>query len=411
MTNQMNYASSLKYLNAFINYERIHGSGLSNRSWNLDRMRFLLRAAGFPQKSYRRVLIAGTKGKGSTGFFLETLLENSGVKTGFYSSPHLNDPRERIRIRGHMVSKEAWAAGLSSIQRLLNSQKLPARLGSLTYFEIMTLLAAYLFKRAKIEVGIFEVGLGGRLDATNALDHELSVITPIHLDHEAFLGNTIAKIAEEKAAIIRKGSKVVISAQVSEACGCIKKRAQLQKAVLIEASPVTASELPLKGAFQRMNAGTALTAARELGFSISQPHWKPSGVWPGRMEWLNKQLLIDGAHNPMAVRAFTRTLKEEGVRDPVIIFGTSKDKNAAAMLEILSRVSKEIVLTPISNPRTHQLQDLLELAKLYFPLVFPAVNIQDAFKIAKERAKHNKIVALGSFYLIGDLRKDFYAGH
>lgn len=408
----MNYSNSLKYLNSFINYERIHGGGLSNRSWNLDRMRFLLRAAGFPQNSYRRVLIAGTKGKGSTGFFLETLLRNEGVKTGFYSSPHLNDPRERIRIDGRMVSKEIWAEGLLHIQRLLKAHKLPASLGDLTYFEIMTLLAAYLFQKAQIEIGIFEVGLGGRLDATNALDHELSVLTPIHLDHEAFLGNTIAKIAREKAAIIRPDSNVIMSPQNKEAFKVIEAQARAQKALLIEAHPLKAAALPLEGEFQRMNAGTALAAARALGFEVSEPNWKSSGeVWPGRMEWLNKQVLIDGAHNPMAVSALAHSLEKSGVRNPVIIFGTSKDKNAAAMFEILSRVSKEIILTPISNPRTHRLQDLLELAKPYFPLVFPAANIQDAFKLAKERAKRNKIVALGSFYLIGDLRKDFYAGH
>lgn len=395
-------------------------------------MRCLLRVGGYPQKSYRRVLIAGTKGKGSTGFLLETLLENAGVKTGFYSSPHLNEPRERIRIRGQIVSKEKFAEGLSWVKRVILSgskesalKTVPSQknaqdqfrqrvgfrniLSSLTYFEVMTLLAAYLFKQAKIEMGIFEVGMGGRLDATNTLDHELSIITPIGLDHEAFLGNTISKIADEKAAIIRHHSKVVVSPQVPEAWKVIRQKAAEQNASIIEARPCL-DPLPLAGDFQAINAGAALAAVYSLGFKIQKPDWRTRNSWPGRLEWLGPHVLIDAAHNPMSVQAVVQSIQGMKIKNPVIIFGTSQDKNAKAMLKALSRLSREIILAPLSNPRGFSVAKLIEYACPYFSIVIPSLSARDAWVMAQKRSNagksNRKILALGSFYLIGDIKKN-----
>ena len=218
----MTYSQSLNYLNSFLNLERIIFTP-NNRLWNLERMELLLKWFSHPEKSFFPVLIAGTKGKGSTGFFLESILIEAGIRTGFYSSPHLEDPRERIRIQGRMISKKVWCKGVEAIRRVLKKYsvsplRMPPRfekeiMRGVTYFEILTLLAALLFKKAGIKAGIFEVGMGGRLDATNALGAKVVILTPVHLDHEAILGGTIAKIAVEKAAVVHKGSEVVLSPQ------------------------------------------------------------------------------------------------------------------------------------------------------------------------------------------------------
>jgi len=208
----MNYSESLRYLNSFLNLERITFIP-GNRLWNLRRMQILLK--WFPPKKraqdFLPILIAGTKGKGSTGYFLESILGASRIPCGFYTSPHLEDPRERIRIRGRMVSRGVWTRGVNQIRKGLTGRRLPPAAGEFTYFEIMTLLAILLFRQAGLRIGIFEVGMGGRLDATNALAAPLVILTPINLDHEAFLGNTVGKIAAEKAAIIHRGARVVVT--------------------------------------------------------------------------------------------------------------------------------------------------------------------------------------------------------
>lgn len=409
----MNFKASLEFLNSFQNFEQVLPSAASaRRVWNLDRMKLLLERAGHPEKNYRCVLIAGTKGKGSTGFFLEAMLELSGMKTGFYSSPHLTTPRERIRTGGVMITEKKWAEAMDEIRPLLGPGRFPAALGRPTYFEVMTLLAAVAFKRAGVRMGIFEVGLGGRLDATNAIGHELSILTPVHFDHEALLGNTIAKIAAEKAAIIRPGSDVVMAPQLPEAQYEILKQVRHQKAVLHQAVPA-AWKLPLAGDFQQQNAGTAYTAVRILsrkaGFKTADfPRLLASykGSWPGRLEALaGGRVLIDGAHNPVSIEALVRNLAGLNIRKPVLVFGTSRDKNYKEMLRLLSQAADEIILTPLPSSRGQRLDVLLGEASRYFPLVFPAANVREAMRLADARAgKKRKIVAAGSFYLIGDVR-------
>lgn len=398
----MKFEDTLSYLNSFQNFEKVHFT--SNRAWNLDGMKLLLKRARHPQRSYERVLIAGTKGKGSTGFFLESMLEASGVHTGFYSSPHLIDPRERIRIGGHMISREAWVRGMREVV------KAAPRGSAFTYFEIMTLLAAVCFRQAGVRLGIFEVGMGGRLDATNALDHGLSILTPIHLDHEAVLGNTIAKIAAEKAAIIRKRSDVVTGTQVPEAMTVIRGTVKAQKAVLQQASAYK-GEVGLAGMFQKANAGTAFKAAsllaRKMKFRLADSF--RFGGWPGRMEFLEKGLLIDAAHNPVSIEALADSLKEMGIKDPVLVFGTSRDKNSGEMLSILSRVAERIVVTPFQGSRSQRLDILMKQASEHFKIVVPASGPREAVALARKLAAKSKIVVTGSFYVIGEVKKGFHA--
>src|SRR3989338_6257860 len=357
----MNYSDSLKYLNSFLNLERIVFSP-DNRLWNLARMKFLLSWTGHPETDFFPVLIAGTKGKGSTGFFLESILRAAGIPVGFYSSPHLEGPRERIRVNGRMISREKWVAGIRKIRAVLQRKRLPLRYGNFTYFEIMTLLAVLVYKEAKMRVGIFEVGMGGRLDATNALRAKVVGITSIGFDHEAFLGNTLGKIAYEKAAVIHRGVEAVtVSNQPPAAMVQIRSRVRAQGARLQLAAPSKETCPGLEGEYQRWNASVASKMAEILrsrhGFRIPAVAVQ-AGVnrkdWPGRFERIrygSRTYVLDCAHNPDSVRALVRHLQKRFPRRRrVLIFGVSRDKRSDVMLQILSKYFSDMVVTPLVSP-------------------------------------------------------------
>ncbi len=444
----MNYPQALNYLNSFLNLERILFQP-NNRLWNLARMRLLLEWFDHPEKKVSTVLIAGTKGKGSTGFFLESILASAGIRTGFYSSPHLEDPRERIRIQRKKVSEADWARAVSQIKRRLGPKHLPEKLGAFTYFEILTLLAVLLFKEAGVEAGIFEVGMGGRLDATNALGANVVILTPVHMDHEAILGNTIARIAAEKAAVVHPGASVVLSPQLPEALRVIQTRIRKQKARLYPVRQGWQGEVGLKGDFQKINAAAAAMAAgvlRTRGFQIPEQALRKglqASDWPGRIEVFpgalgpKRNLLIDGAHNPASIQALVRNLKglppfvipakarihfktqtmdprsgfsqpSERVRggDKLVIFGTSRDKNSAEMLKILGSFFKNVILCRNPNPRSQEIGALISQARPWFQRIFPAASVFEALEMAGRFSKPGDLtVATGSFYLIGEIRR------
>lgn len=424
----MRYSESLVYLNSFLNLERITYLP-DNRRWNLARMHLLLEWFSHPEKSFFSILIAGTKGKGSTGFFLESILTAAKQPSGFYSSPHLEDPRERIRVRGKMVSKSEWVRELGAVRRTLRHKRLAKDFGDFTYFEIMTLLAMLIFKKAKVRVGIFEVGMGGRLDATNVLNAKIAILTPIHLDHEAFLGDTVPKIAREKAAIIRPGSYVVVSRQKAPALAEILIRSRKMKADVYHAPPARGFRLGLAGDFQQVNAGAAVCAANILRthfrFRIPDAAFRiglSKNNWPGRLEFVcghtNRpgkpklagrpaNWLLDGAHNPASVEALTRYLKEEYPRRKrLVVFGTSRDKRSDKMLATLSRYFKDCILTPTANPRSQEIGVLLSQARKRFSRIFPAGSPDEALQLASKVADQNTLVVVtGSFYLIGEARR------
>lgn len=410
----MNYPQSLRYLNSFLNLERITYKP-TPRFWNLKRMSSLLEWTRHPENCFFPILIAGTKGKGSTGFFLESILRSNGIQTGFYSSPHLEDPRERIRIGARNVSKEAWAEGLGFIRRTLHQHKLAEPWGDFTYFEILTWLAIWLFSRTKVRVGIFEIGMGGRLDATNCLDAKLSVLTPIHFDHEAFLGNTLAKIAGEKAAIIRRGADVVISPQPKEVLAVIRKELCRKNAKGWLVKPLRGVTLGLQGEHQRVNAGAALQAAKLLnrydGFKLDPLKTKTSlrlNGWPGRLELFEGKpaFLLDAAHNPSSITALVRYLKKTYIRrSSLVIFGIAKDKKLELIFKQLGNFFREIILTPLPNPRSQEMGVLLKNARKHFKRIYPTSSIREALALARARSsKRGLVVATGSFYLIGEIR-------
>lgn len=441
----MNYTQSLRYLDSFVNLERL-SQFPQNSFFNLKRMAHLLAISGRPEKRFFPVLVAGTTGKGSTGFFLESILKASGVRVGYYHSPHVEDPRERIRIQGEMASQKLWAQGLTGIQELLHRKPLPRKLGVLTYFEVTTFLAVLVFAKLGVEIGIFEIGLGGRLDATNVLKAPLVLLTPIHLDHQAFLGNTIAKIAAEKAAIIKPGNHVVIGRQFPEALRVIRHAVKKNKGHLWKAKSASGIPLGLAGDFQRMNAGMALKAAGILReyfrFPVTHAALRKglaSQNWMGRMENMTSygfRFILDGAHNPISIKSLITSLRpcrclasarrkgnnlsrrrlprrpaaggtpRNDVENSWLIFGAMNDKDSRSMLQILSRQFGQVILTGIASPRAKIPGMLLEEGKGLFKCVLTAQNIKEALGLLKKAASpRSQVVITGSFYLVGEARK------
>ena len=385
-----------------------------NRTLNMDRMRYLLKRFGHPEKSFVPVLIAGTKGKGSTGFFLQAILEEAGITSGFYSSPHLVSPLERIRIRGRAVSPKIWSRGLTGIRNELSRKPVPARLGQVTYFEVITLLALRLFQDAAVQVAVLEVGLGGRLDATNAVEAPVSVITTLGLDHEALLGSTLAKITREKAAIIRPLAKVVIVPQKPEARRVLKQVLTREKAQAYGPLPLKGVRIGLEGAFQKINAGAAARAAGLL-IQLLGGNLKPAVVraglarsdWACRMDRFEKKghrFLLDGAHNPASAGALVKSLLQTDAGVPgILIFGASRDKRSDLMLRELARFFDTVILTRITGGRSQELETLMIQARPWFRAIFPAANLAAALRLASKITEPKALTVItGSLYLAGE---------
>lgn len=410
----MNFRESLDYLDSLANLEKIRLLA-GNRLLNLDRMRFLLDRFDHPEKSFIPVILVGTKGKGSTGFFLQSILNEAGIKTGFYSSPHLETPLERIRIGGSRISSRLWCRVFSRLQKTLERKPLPSRLGELTYFEAMTAAALLAFREARVRIGVLEAGLGGRLDAVNAVDAALVIVTTIGLDHEEFLGDTVEKIASEKAGVFRKGIPVISSPQKPAVKQVLRRHAEQLGAELTEVRPQTQFRPGLPGAFQKINSAAAMEAAcyaaRLAGKTLS-PAVLRKGVqaadWPGRVEVFpgKPEIVLDAAHNPDSAEALTRAVLEMKPRRTCLLFGVSRDKNSRAMLKAMSRFARDVVLTRAGAARAKGPGELLAEAQPFFKRICPVTESPaEAFRLARKIAgPGGRVVAAGSFYLAGEIR-------
>ncbi len=407
----MNYRQSLQYLNSFINYEKTPPA--SHAELNLERMCHGLDVLNHPEQNFFPILIAGTVGKGSTGFFLEQILQSAKILAGFYHSPHIDDIRERIRVRGEMLPEKKWAAAVTQIQKLLKQKPFPKKLGAPTFFEMLTLLAIWIFAKENLRVGIFEIGMGGRLDATNVLEAPLCVLTRVDFDHQAFLGNTLAKIAKEKAGIIKSAPVVVAAAQSAEVIQIFKK-ALSKNSRLIIAKPVT-FQPGLNGAFQKQNAGNAFAAAKVLteqfDFRINPKDIKKGlsqKSWPGRVEVCRSgqhKFLMDAAHNAAGCEALVQTLAALKQKPACMIFSALRDKQSAAMFKILAQINIPVIVTPLKHARSKKLADLAAEAEAFFDKIVPAKDSAHALEIAKKLTKQKeRILITGSFYLLGEIR-------
>jgi dihydrofolate synthase/folylpolyglutamate synthase len=398
----------------------------------------LLEALGNPHKDFRKVQIAGTNGKGSTAAFLESICRQAGIRTGLFTSPHLISITERIKIEGEQISDDEFAWHTTAVRETATRLVKQGELQTLpTFFEQVTAIALLAFREARVELAILETGLGGRLDSTTAAQAEVVAITPIAMDHEEYLGSTIAEIAAEKAAIIQTGVVTIVGPQTSEALDVIIRRCAAQgvEPTLIETSELShlggASgdgrcelvfetapghservQLGLRGRHQIDNALVAVALAESLstrGFPVSQTaivHGLETATHPGRLEFWNCKppMLFDGAHNPAAAHTLQDYLAEF-VKSPVtMIFGAMKDKRLQEMASLLFPLANELILTEIDNPRAASLQDLIRAIPADFDRnkISTASSVNEALLKAIEITPDDGLICItGSLYLIG----------
>jgi dihydrofolate synthase/folylpolyglutamate synthase len=382
------YNQSLDYLYSFVDYSLKHSSELAKADFNLDRMFALMQSLGNPQNKYPIIHVAGTKGKGSTSALCASSLKAAGYKVGLYTSPHLLEYTERIQINGESISHAQLIELVEEIKPYV------AKIEMLTTFEITTALAFLAFGKYGVNAAVFEVGLGGRLDATNIVTPQVSVITSLSYDHTAVLGNTLTLIAGEKAGIIKNGVPVISSPQKDEALAVLERVAALKnsrfmlvgrdvKFELIESSldgqrfnfPTFQSSnlptfnIPLLGSHQVENAATAYAALKASGIPITDEQIQKgfSQVqWRARFEIARRDppVIFDSAHNQDSFAKLSETLQTYFPDKMVyLIFGASEDKNIPGMFaEMKSRI-KKIIITRADHPRALEVEKIQQLAE------------------------------------------------
>jgi len=434
----VDYRESIAQLLTLVDHERNLVTGPRQKAiYDLTRMEALLGRLGSPQNQVPAVHIAGTKGKGSTAALCDSALHAAGLSTGFYSSPHLHTYRERIRRDSEPISQEGFAALVEGLWPLHEELKSDSVVGPLTLFEFLTGMAFQCFAQDRTDVQVIEVGLGGRLDATNVLDAGVCVISSISLDHMAILGNTIGEIAAEKAGIIKPGSTVVIAPQASEALSPILAACQEKEAApILVGRDVTWEEgrtgtdgqrfkvrgrngeydlyMPLLGAHQLENAALAVAALEAFGSQGIDVSAKAMEVgfenvsWPCRMEVLSRSplLVADGAHNVYSIESLLKSLPDYLAYDRLIlVVGFSRDKNVEGMARALGEKADIIVATASRHPRSMQ---AVEVAGLFPETGKPvlASTPADALRLAMEVAgKKDLVLATGSLFLAAEVRE------
>lgn len=427
------YRRALAWLFSFANYETVPAVAYAAAKFNLERMRALLAALGSPQDKFQSVHIAGTKGKGSTAAICESILRAAGYRTGLYTSPHLHTFRERIRVAGELIYPHAIVEGVARLQEV------QPQFPDVSVFELMTALAFDYFAKAGVEIAVVEVGIGGRLDATNVITPRVSVITSISYDHTTVLGETLAKIAAEKAGIIKPRVPVVSSPQKAEALEVLERTADGRHAPLTlvgrdwtwepldqnlnrQAFRVKGPggnqafdlRLHLLGSHQLANATTAIAALAVLGDAHPAINSQAiqtgveSASWPGRFEVLEKNpyMVLDGAHNGDSARQLVATL---GTLFPEArvhwIFGASSDKDVGAMFEEMIPLSREFIITRSNHPRAADSQELAALARQRGARVTTAESVADALELVHRRASGDDVIAVtGSLFIVAEAR-------
>jgi dihydrofolate synthase/folylpolyglutamate synthase len=375
--------------------------------WKLGRTRALLDLAGAADRQLRVALIAGTKGKGSTCAMLASILGAAGARCGLYTKPHLQSYRERIRVDGVAISTQQFAEAIDRLRAL--AAALPSEAGEPTTFEVTTALALDHFARQQCDIAVVEVGLGGRLDATNATDPELSVITSISYDHTAILGHTLDAIATEKAGILRRGRPALLAEQRPSALRALRRNCRTVGACC-QVVPPLERELPLAGAHQRQNAALAVAAARSLLPDISAAA-VDVGLervrWPGRFEVVGAAppVVLDGAHNGASAVALAETLEVFAAgRNVTLVVGINRDKDARAVLKPLLRVAHRVWATRASDsPRALPTDDLARLCRRLGADTYTASDVGTALRAARTGAP-GVLCVTGSLLLVGQAR-------
>jgi dihydrofolate synthase/folylpolyglutamate synthase len=381
MDTENSYNQALDYLYSFVDYSLKHSSELAKADFNLDRMFALMDLLGNPQNQVPIIHVAGTKGKGSTSALCAAALQAAGYTVGLYTSPHLLDYCERIQINGAPISHEQLVELVAEIKPAV------LRVPFLTTFEITTALAFLAFAKYGANAAVFEVGLGGRLDATNIVTPKVSVITSLSYDHTAVLGDTLTLIAGEKAGIIKQGVPVVSSPQKDESLAVLERVAKLKNAALtlvgrdvkfelvessLEGQTFNVQRLtfrvPLLGSHQIENAATAYAALKASGIPISDEQIQKGFSlvkWSARFEVARRDppVIFDSAHNQDSFEKLRETLDAYFPDKKVyLIFGASEDKNILAMFAALKPKIQKIIITRADHPRALEVDQIQQLA-------------------------------------------------
>ena len=390
----------------------LYGLQLFGTHFGLERAQRLAELAGNPQDKLRFIHVAGTNGKGSTCAVLESIYRAAGLRVGLFTSPHLVSFRERIQVNRQLISANEIVRRVGEIQPLLT--QFPAGHHP-TMFEVVTVMALKFFAEQKCDLVIWETGLGGRLDATNIVTPLASVITNIAFDHQQWLGDTLAKIAAEKAGIIKPGVPVVTAAAEPEALRVIAQCSREHGAALTHvqahhASPFT-PHASLLGDHQHLNAALALTTVgalqKQIPISAAQIRAGLANVdWPGRLQLIQKpngqQILLDGAHNADGANALRAALEKYFRQTrPVFIFGALADKNWPAICGILAPLAAQIFTVPVASKRTAAAPELAAVFRSAYPPV--AVTVCEDLPAALFASKDAPFVVItGSLYLVGE---------
>jgi dihydrofolate synthase / folylpolyglutamate synthase len=378
--------------------------GLENIQRLLDELDLAsMRSTRAPNTSAKIIHVAGTNGKGSVCAMIDSICRAHGYRTGLFISPHLVTFRERIRVCGDMISEEAVADGLTTIRNLVADWDPHP-----TFFEVTTALALKHFAAAKIDLVILETGLGGRLDATNAVQTDVSVITPISHDHEEWLGHTLAEITGEKAGIIKPGIPVVCAPQQSQAEGVIRARAaECGSPIQFVNEIYHRSPVALRGEYQKQNAAVAIAAIQAANIELGEK----AGVlglaaieWPGRFQKWEERTIIDGAHNPSAARVLARTWREVfGDQKATLVLAVLSDKDLRGICEALAPIADSVLLPKIRSERAAAPKELARVLSNITPSLPCSItsSIDDALTLA--RVKPNPILITGSLHFAGEV--------
>lgn len=347
-----------------------------------------------PERGLRIIHVAGTNGKGSVCAMMDSIFRAAGLRSGLYTSPHLCDFRERIRVNGAMISREAATEALTRLRDFCKEWD-----HSPTYFELTTALALDHFKRERCDVVILETGMGGRLDATNAVTPVVSVVTPVAMDHTQWLGNTISEIASEKAGIIKHGIPVVSAPQIPEAAAALQKKADGCGCPLTIVDAPYEGGIGLAGIHQKWNASLAVSAIAASPFQVGS-HAVSDGlndvVWPARFQRVTEKIIVDGAHNPHAAETLARTWREQfGAERATVVFGALDDKDYAEMLKRLGAIAGSFFFVPVKNPRSADPRSFPALAA-------PPSHVFSSLPQALEATENRITLVTGSLFLAGE---------
>lgn len=414
----VSYPDSVRYLYSLGNELK------AGAKFGLERMRILLTRLRNPERGQQFIHVAGTNGKGSTCAMIANALKHAGYRTGLYTSPHLIEPTERIQINGNPVTAAEFTRAFeivhSAAEALLAEDQIDAHP---SYFETVTAMALVLFQ-GSCDISVIEVGLGGRLDATNVILPELCVITPVSFDHESFLGNTLASIAAEKAGILKPGVPVVVSRQFTASEAVISNRArelgcEIMRTRDLRVSDITLTprgsefvvegvpyQCSLAGEHQIENAAAAILACRSLGVNTVAIQAGLKDVrWPGRLEFVrqNPDFVLDGAHNPAGAAALACYIRHFCSNRPVwIVYGAMRDKAIEEVTAQLFPLAQKLIVTAPDFPRALRPEAILSVTAHPSPVV--AETLSAAIAVARTAPQDAIVFFTGSLFLVGEAR-------